>query len=103
MTRRLLIAAALAAAAMTTGCGVGPDKSREDATDTRDVDKSAAHVIAFNNHYPNVSTKCDGHGHRVFVSTGGVVIVMPDPGCPGYHPGVGFAASGASQPKAAGQ
>lgn len=47
----------------------GGDASREDAVDTRDVDKNPPHVIAFTNHFPNVASKCDGYGHRVFVTT----------------------------------
>jgi ABC-type glycerol-3-phosphate transport system substrate-binding protein len=72
-------------------CG-GEDESREDAADTRNVDRTAPAVIAFNNHYPNVEHKCDGFGHRVFVQThdsakGQNVTVLPDPTCPGYVKG----------------
>lgn len=71
------------AAVLLTACGVGPDKSREDAVDTTNVDKSPAHVVAFNNHYPNVSTKCDGAGHRVYVTTAGYgyIVVIDDESC----------------------
>jgi hypothetical protein len=84
-----------AAAAGLAGCG---DNSRVDARDVRSVDRSAPQVISFNNHYPNVETKCDGHGHRIFVAThdsatGQNIIVMADPTCPGFvrgeEPGVG--------------
>lgn len=86
----LLILSAL----MATGCGYsfGPDASREDADDTQNVDKSAPEVIAFNNHFPNVSHKCDGHGHRVFVTSNGDekalqprMAIVADPSCPGYE------------------
>ena len=75
-------------AVVIAGCGAGPDKSREDAIDTTNVDKTAPHVIAFNNHYPNVETKCDGFGHRVYVithdsSTGNNLLVIDDATCPG--------------------
>lgn len=102
---RVLIALAIAAL-LVVGCGVGPDKSREDAGDVTRVcvegaqreadascaDKTAPSVIAFNNHYPNVETKCDGYGHRLFVTThdsavGRNVLVLPDPTCPGYVKG----------------
>lgn len=78
-----LISAALA----FTACGVGPDKSREDAHDTVNVDKDAPHSIAFNNHYPNVETKCDGAGHRVYVTTSGYgyIVVIPDVSCPNSY------------------
>lgn len=83
----LLIPLALTASLYAAACGVGPDKSREDARDTTDVDKSAAHIVAFNNHYANVATKCDGHGHRLYITTSsGRVTVIPDPSCPGYTP-----------------
>lgn len=65
-----------------------PDKSRDDAQDTLLVDHTAPEVIQFNNHYPNVETKCDGHGHRLFVLThdsavGRNVLVITDASCPG--------------------
>lgn len=77
----------IAAALLATGCGVGPDQSREDANDTRNVDKTSPEVIAFNNHFPNVETKCDGHGHRIFVTSRGDsgtyfrLVVRADPSC----------------------
>jgi hypothetical protein len=83
---------ALLAGGVVVGCGFGPDESREDATDTKNVDKTEPEAIAFNNHFPNVETKCDQHGHRIFVSThdsstGNNLIVLPDPTCPGYVKG----------------
>lgn len=65
------------------------DCSREDALDTRDADNTAPRVYLFNNHYPNIETKCDGFGHRIYVSThdsatGDNVIVIADPSCDGY-------------------
>jgi hypothetical protein len=82
---RAALAAILAASAVSvTACGVGPDKSREDAHDTVNVDKTAPHVTAFNNKYPNVEDKCDGAGHRIFVTSTKRVIVIPDPTCPGF-------------------
>lgn len=92
-----IIIAALAVLALAVGaCGTGPDKSREDAGDTVNVDKSTPHSTAFNNHYPNVEDKCDGHGHRLYVTTSKTVVVIPDPSCPGYQPntGNGFAVRG---------
>jgi hypothetical protein len=71
------------------GCG---DASREDAGDTPRgaVDRSQPRVTAFNNHYPNVETKCaaGAPGWRLFVSTrdsarGNNVIVVRDGACKG--------------------
>lgn len=78
----------LAAALVFVGCG--SDESREDANDVGNgqVEKSAPIVIAFNNHYPNVETKCDGFGHRIWVTThdsasGDNMRVLPDQTCAG--------------------
>lgn len=86
--KRYLSIAALVAAIALAGCA-NPDKSRDDAADTLKVDHNSPEVIQFNNHFPNVETKCDGHGHRLFVTThdsavGRNVLVVPDKGCPGY-------------------
>lgn len=74
----------------------GSDESREDANDVHNgqVEKSSPNVISFNNHYPNVETKCDGFGHRIYVithdsGTGNNIIVIPDKTCQG--PGTGYA------------
>lgn len=85
MLKRLLALGAIGAMFTLGGCGFGPDESREDAHDTQDIDKSPPHVVAFNNKYPNVETKCD-HGHRIYVTTKGhdrVHIVENDPSCGG--------------------
>jgi hypothetical protein len=83
--RKWTAACLLVVVAITiSACGVGPDKSREDAHDTTNVDKSAPHAVAFNNHYPNVETKCDDYGHRVYVTTAKQMVVIPDPSCSGY-------------------
>lgn len=85
----LFVLMALAAA------GCGSDESREDANDVGNgnVEKSAPRVIAFNNHYPNVETKCDGFGHRIYVLThdsaaGQNFYVIPDKTCQG--PGTSY-------------
>ena len=97
MNRVKRIGAVLAAAcvvAVSVGA-CGSDESREDANDVNNgaVDKSAPAVIAFNNHYPNVETKCHGFGHRLYVIThdsaqGQNLIVVNDPTCQG--PGTGY-------------
>lgn len=87
------LAALLLAAVALAACG--NDESREDANDVTNgnVEKSAPHVIAFNNHYPNVETKCDGFGHRLYVMThdsaqGRNLLVIPDATCQG--PGTSY-------------
>ena len=104
MRRIVAIGTALAVALTVAACG--SDESREDANDVHNsnVEKSAPRVVAFNNHYPNVETKCDadpqghGSGYRIFVTThdsakGQNVIVLPDPQCPGYRPGLALVAA----------
>lgn len=93
MRKRLAIILIAAATALgLAACGSGDDASREDAHDVpgNQVDKTAPNVNAFTNHYPNVSHKCDGvSGHRLFVTTDGVLVVLPDPTCPGYENSAG--------------
>ncbi len=75
----------LCTSVLAFAAGCGGDASREDARDSQDVDKSPPHVIAFNNKYPNVETKCD-NGHRLYVTTKGndrLDVVPNDPSCDG--------------------
>lgn len=95
----------IAIALMFSVAACGNDESREDADDVGNsrVDKSAPHVAAFNNHYPNVEHKClvegalegqggddgsasNGTGLRVIVTTSKATVVIPDPHCPGFLP-----------------
>jgi hypothetical protein len=48
-------------------------------------DDSPAEVINMPNRFPNIATKCDGHGHRIYVNTrtAGNITVIGDPTCPG--------------------
>lgn len=93
MRKSITLVTALFLALTVGACGFGPDESREDARDTKDVDKTPPHVIAFNNQFPNVSTKCDGYGHRIFVTSHNNdkvqprLIILPDPTCEGYVKG----------------
>lgn len=83
MQRFLSILLGTSLLCLAAGCG--GDASREDARDSRDVDKSPPHVIAFNNKYPNVETKCD-NGNRLYVTTKGndrLHVVPNDPSCKG--------------------
>lgn len=89
MKRTLAIALAVIGLCIPlAGCeNVGGDTSREDAHDTKQTNKKPPEVIAFNNRFPNVETKCDGHGHRIFVTSNQnyrpTLIVMPDATCTG--------------------
>lgn len=116
--RRKRIAIALASLALTVpaaACGSGDDASREDAHDVRGnlIDKTRPHVLAFNNHFANVVTKClgapdpsvdgapqgerdradkndSGGGWRVVLTSGSHadnMILVQDPACPGYVKG----------------
>lgn len=42
-------------------------------------------VMVFSDKYPNVEHKCDGHGHRVYVTTTHNIRpqIVDDPTCPG--------------------
>jgi len=78
----------IALAVLVAGCG--SDESREDANDVGNgqVEKSSPRVIAFNNHFPNVQTKCDGFGHRIYVTSSDSILVIPDRTCQG--PGTSY-------------
>lgn len=85
--RVAIVATFFLAAIGFSACGVGPDKSREDAHDATSVDKTPPEVVTFNNHFANVETKCDGHGHRIFQTSdekGSALRIYPDPTCPGF-------------------
>lgn len=82
------IAAALVLAA---GCGIkeqyDEDRGRGDAG-TDQVDDSPKDIIQMPDRFGNVSTACDGHGHRIFVTTRGEgvpahIAVIDDPTCNG--------------------
>lgn len=96
-----LAVAAIVGAAVVAGCGPGDDASREDAHDVpgREIDKTKPHIVAFNNKYQNVASKCDGYGHRIFVTTASRLLVLPDPSCSGYrkNTALGIAASPVGQ------
>jgi hypothetical protein len=68
----------------------GSDESREDANDVGNgqVEKSTPAIVAFNNHFPNVQTKCDGFGHRIYVTSSDSILVIPDGTCQG--PGTSY-------------
>lgn len=59
-------------------------RGRGDA-DVADVDDSGAQVIQFPDRFSNVASKCDGYGHRIFVTTKSdssrFMVVVDDPTC----------------------
>jgi hypothetical protein len=78
-------AAILLAVVALAGCG---QKERVNAHQSRNVDRSPADVYAMPNFFNNVASKCDGHGHRVFVTSNksnapSNLVVINDPSCPG--------------------
>ena len=77
-------AVALAALALA-GCG---QKERVNAHQSQKIDRTPADVYAMPNFFNNVASKCDGHGHRIFVTSNksnapSNLTVINDPSCPG--------------------
>lgn len=116
MRRRIAVLLSLVALVVVpSACGSGDDASREDAHDVKGnlIDKSRPHVLAFNNKFANVVTKClgappkdqdgapqgqrdrgdtapSGGGWRVVLTSGSHadnMILVQDPACPGYVEG----------------
>ena len=52
---------------MVAGCGNTPE--RLNAHQSRDVDRTPPEIYAMPDHYNNVASKCDGHGHRIYVTS----------------------------------
>jgi hypothetical protein len=79
---------AVVASSFLAGCGIqdefNDDRGTGDAP-TGDKDDSPAAVINMPNNFANVAHKCDGHGHRVYVSTHTAqakqIAVIDDPSC----------------------
>jgi hypothetical protein len=68
MSRLMCLALGVAAAATgVVGCGNTPE--RLNAHQQRSVDRSPPDVYAMPDHYNNVASKCDGHGHRMYVTS----------------------------------
>ena len=53
--------------AIVAGCGNTPE--RLNAHQSRDVDRTPPEIYAMPDHYNNVASKCDGHGHRIYVTS----------------------------------
>lgn len=95
--KHVLMVALAALALGASGCTFGGgDNTTEDANDapkckTADerncADVTANDTASFNNTMPNVGYKCTKLGTAVYVTTDRVVIVQPNPNCPGYIDG----------------
>ena len=82
--KKLLVAGALVAL-VGAGC---TQKERVNAHQSTNVDRTPAEVYAMPNYYNNVASKCDGHGHRIFVTSNkssapSNLVVINDTTCPG--------------------
>ena len=61
-------ASALAALCIVAaGCGNTPE--RLNAHQSTAVDRNPPEIYAMPDHYNNVASKCDGHGHRMYVTS----------------------------------
>jgi hypothetical protein len=67
MYRRMTLALAVVAVTGVAGCGSTPE--RLNARQQRNVDRTPPEVYAMPDHYNNVASKCDGHGHRMYVTS----------------------------------
>lgn len=81
---KAVVSGALCVAAFA-GCG---QTEKQDAHRARSVDRSPPEVIAMPEDFGNLAIKCDGHGHRVYVTTNpgesaANVFVVSDPTCAG--------------------
>ncbi len=91
MQKRLLTAALAVLAIVATGCSVTDSlkesRGRGDAA-VQSVDDKPKEVIQFPDRFGNVAHGCDGHGHRIFITTrvegvGVQMEIIDDPSCGG--------------------
>lgn len=75
---------------LIAGCGMVDDYNDNHGigdAPTGEKDDSEKDVIQFPDGFSNVAHGCDGHGHRVYVTTqnasGKEMVVVDDPTCPG--------------------
>jgi hypothetical protein len=72
---------------LLAACGDDAKETRKGRGDAPvgHIDETPAEVIAFPDTFSNVATKCDGHGHRLYVTTQNVngkqLSVITDPSC----------------------
>ena len=67
MCRLMTLALAVVAVTGVVGCGNTPE--RLNARQQRNVDRTPPEVYAMPDHYNNVASKCDRHGHRMYVTS----------------------------------
>lgn len=83
--KKQIVGVAVAAALVFTGCEAWKsDRGRGDAPVGSSND-DPAEVINFPNQFPNVATKCDANGNRIYVHTrsdsaqGATIVVVSGP------------------------
>ncbi len=80
--RRRIAVGILASALVAGGCSSYNDKRGKGDAPVASSDDSPAQVINFPDGFANVATKCDGHGHRIYVNTReAAVTVIDDAAC----------------------
>ncbi len=81
-----LVLAALTVLALTACSEFNDERGKGDAP-VEKRDDGPAEVVNFPDGFSNVAHKCDGHGHRIYVTTqangGKQMTVIADPSCPG--------------------
>ena len=85
--KKFAISAALTVL-LLAGCGrYNTNRGVGDSPVRHPVDNSPADVVQMPNHFGGIATKCDGHGHRIYVGTHVhndiPPVVLSDPSCPG--------------------
>jgi hypothetical protein len=78
------VSALAALGVIVAGCGNTPE--RLNAHQSRNVDRTPPEIFAMPDHYNNVASKCDGHGHRIYVTSNkdpapSNLVVIKDPSC----------------------
>jgi hypothetical protein len=73
-------------AGLLVGCGA-PERQNAHQSPSGQVDRSPAEILAMPDHYNNVASKCDHHGHRVYVTSNkdaapSNMIIIADETCP---------------------
>lgn len=67
MARRTPLAVTVALLGLA-GCGA-PERQNAHQTPEGQIDRTPAEIYAMPDHYNNVASKCDEHGHRIFITS----------------------------------
>ncbi|WP_354698083.1 hypothetical protein DSM112329_03747 [Paraconexibacter sp. AEG42_29] len=84
---KTLLTLATVLALTAAGCGSDtPERQNARQTPGAQVDRVPAEVYAMPDHYNNVASKCDRHGHRIFITSNkdqapSNLVVIADPSC----------------------